>query len=107
MAFGYPISLEVRGRKAVVIGRDAVIHGKADALLEAGADLTVIAEGPEGLLAGLKEDGRATIVRRGYRPGDLKGAFLCVASSDDPAEREAIHREARSESILVNVMDDV
>ena len=107
MAFGYPISLEVAGRKVVVIGRDAVIHGKADSLLEAEADVIVIAEGPEGLLAELKENGRATIVRRRYRPGDLEGAFLCVASSEDESEREAIHREARSRSVLVNVMDDV
>src|SRR5205807_1688942 len=64
-------------------------------------------EGPEGLLAGLKKDGRATIVRRRYRSGDLEGAFLCVASSEDPTEREAIHREARAASVLVNVMDDV
>ena len=107
MAFAYPISLEVRGRRAVVIGRDAVIHGKVDALLGAGAVVTVIAEGPEGLLAGLKDDGRATVVRRRYRPGDLAGAFICVASSDDASEREAIHREARAASVLVNVMDDV
>src|SRR5205823_2169175 len=86
MAFAYPISLEVSGRKAVVIGRDAVIHGKADALREAGADVTVIADGPEGLLTGLERDGGVTVFRRRYRAGDLDGAFLCVASSDDPAE---------------------
>jgi siroheme synthase-like protein len=106
MAFGYPVTLEVRGRKAVVIGRDAVIHGKADALLEAGADVTVIAEGPEGLLAELEKAG-ATVLRRRYRPGDLEGAFVCVASSEDASEREAIHREGRSRSVLVNVMDDI
>jgi siroheme synthase-like protein len=30
-----------------------------------------------------------------------------VASSEDPAEREAIHREAHVRGVLVNVMDDV
>lgn len=107
MAFGYPISLEVSGRKAVVIGRDAVVQGKADALVEAGAVVTVIAEGPQGPLARLKGDPRVTVLRRRYRSGDLEGAFLCVASSENPTEREAIHREAWSRSVLVNVMDDV
>jgi precorrin-2 dehydrogenase/sirohydrochlorin ferrochelatase len=106
MAFGYPISLEVAGRNAVVIGREAVVQGKAEALLEAGAVVTVIAEGPQGPLARLKLETRATVLRRRYRHGDLDGAFICVASSDDPAERESIFREAHSRGVLVNVMDD-
>ena len=32
---------------------------------------------------------------------------MCVASSDDPAERSAIAREARDRGVLVNVMDDI
>jgi siroheme synthase-like protein len=107
MAFGYPISLEVRGHTAVVIGREAVAQGKADALLEAGAFVTVIAEGPQGPLARLKEATGATVLRRRYQPGDLEGAFVCVASSEDASERAAIYREARSRGVLANVMDDI
>jgi len=107
MAFAYPISLEVGGRRAVVIGRDAVVQGKADSLIEAGARVTIIAEGPQGPLARLKQEAAATVLRRRYRRGDLEGAFLCVASSEDSAERDAIAREARSLGVLVNVMDDI
>ena len=107
MAFGYPISLEVKGRRAVVIGREAVVQGKADALMEAGARVVVVAEGPQGALARLKQDPRATVFRRRYRRGDLEGALVCVASSEDPSERDAIYREAQSGGVLVNVMDDI
>jgi len=107
MAFGYPISLEVKGRRAVVIGREAVVQGKADALMEAGARVVVVAEGPQGPLARLKQDPRATVFRRRYRRGDLEGALVCVASSEDPSERDAIYREAQSGGVLVNVMDDI
>ena len=107
MAFGYPISLEVKGRRAVVIGREAVVQGKADALIEAGARVVVVAEGPQGPLARLKPDPRATVFRRRYRRGDLEGALVCVASSEDPSERDAIYREAQSGGVLVNVMDDI
>ena len=48
-----------------------------------------------------------TVERRAWRPADLDGAFVCVASSDDPAERAAIAREARDRGVLVNVMDDI
>jgi siroheme synthase-like protein len=107
MAFGYPISLEVRGRKAVVIGHEAVGQGKVRGLLEAGAEVTVVAEDPAAALDRLERDGRARVLRRTYRPGDLEGAFLCVASSEDPETRAAIHREGRARGVLVNVMDDI
>ncbi|MGH2573528.1 MAG: precorrin-2 dehydrogenase/sirohydrochlorin ferrochelatase family protein [Actinomycetota bacterium] len=107
MAFGYPISLEVRGRKAVVIGHEAVAQGKVRGLLEAGAEVTVVAEEPAAALDRLERDGRARVLRRTYRAGDLEGAYLCVASSEDPEIRAAIHREGRARGVLVNVMDDI
>lgn len=105
MPFGYPVSLEVAGRVVVVIGGEAVRHGKADALLSAGARVTVIATGPVEALGRLVGEG-ATVLRREYRPGDLDGAFVCVASSEDPGIRSAIFREAETRGVLANVMDD-
>jgi precorrin-2 dehydrogenase / sirohydrochlorin ferrochelatase len=107
MAFGYPISLEVAGRRAVVIGRMAVSQGKADALLDAGALVTVISPGPRQALSRLEAHERATVRRREYEPGDLEGAFLCVASSELGEVRAAIHAEAKWRKVLVNVMDDI
>jgi siroheme synthase-like protein len=107
MAFGYSVSLEVEGRRAAVIGRTAVAQGKADALLEAGALVTVISTGPRRALERLVGHRWATVVRRDYQPGDLEGAFVCVASSDDPHIRAAIYAEGRWRKVLVNVMDDV
>ncbi|MGH2692122.1 MAG: precorrin-2 dehydrogenase/sirohydrochlorin ferrochelatase family protein [Actinomycetota bacterium] len=105
MPFSYPVSLEAAGRVAMVIGEDAVRHGKADTLLSAGARVTVVAQGPVSVLARLVGEG-ATVLRRDYLPGDLAGAFLCVASSDDPGVRSAIFREAEDRGVLTNVMDD-
>jgi precorrin-2 dehydrogenase/sirohydrochlorin ferrochelatase len=104
--FAYPVCLDLRGRRAVVVGEDAVAQGKADALLEAGAEVTVVAEGPAEDLARLAAHPRVTVRRRPYRPGDLAGAFVCVASSPRPEEREAVFREARRQGVLLNVMDD-
>jgi precorrin-2 dehydrogenase/sirohydrochlorin ferrochelatase len=104
--FGYPVSLELRGRRAVVIGKEAVRQGKAEGLIGAGAEVTVIAPGPGEAIARLERGGRARVIKRGFRPGDLSGAFVCVASSDDPQEREAIYAEGQASGCLVNVMDD-
>jgi uroporphyrin-III C-methyltransferase/precorrin-2 dehydrogenase/sirohydrochlorin ferrochelatase len=108
MPFGYPIMLELSGRRAVVIGEDAVRDGKVEGLLAAGADrIHVLALGPSGRLDELTEIEGVTVERRAWRPSDLDGAFLCVAASRDPAERTAIATAARAGGVLVNVMDDI
>jgi siroheme synthase-like protein len=108
MAFGYPVLLELAGRRAVVAGAFAVEAGKVEGLLAAGAEVTVIAKGPEEALARLEQDPRVTVHRREYRgPGDLAGAVLCVASAPEPAMRDTIAADARAAGVLVNVMDDV
>jgi precorrin-2 dehydrogenase/sirohydrochlorin ferrochelatase len=88
MPFRYPVFLELEGKRAVVIGATAVRGGKDEALLSAGAAVDVFAN-------------------RAWRPSDLDGAYVCVASSDDPDERDAIARAARERGVLVNVVDDV
>ena len=105
--FGYPVSLELSGRSAVVIGDDAVAQGKVEALLAAGAWVRVVATGPASALAALGSDPRVTVARRGWRPADLDGAAVCVAASAEEATRAAVYREAHARGVLVNVMDDV
>jgi precorrin-2 dehydrogenase / sirohydrochlorin ferrochelatase len=88
MPFSYPVFLELSGRRAVVIGSLALRERKDVALRDAGAELEVFANGA-------------------WSPSDLDGAFVCVASSDDPLERDAIAVAARERGVLVNVMDDI
>jgi precorrin-2 dehydrogenase / sirohydrochlorin ferrochelatase len=108
MAFGYPVLLELAGRRAVVIGEFAVEAGKVEGLLAAGAEVTVVAKGPEAALDRLEGDPRVVVRRRGYGgPDDLAGAVVCVASAAEPAVRDAIAADARAAGVLVNVMDDV
>lgn len=107
MPFAYPISLELQGRRAVVIGELAVRERKHQGLLAAGADVTIIAEEPSIILDALETEGRAKVVRRGYEPGDLVGAFVAIASSDDEEVREAIWLESRDQHVLLNTVDDI
>jgi siroheme synthase-like protein len=108
MAFGYPVLLELTGRRTVVIGDVAVEAGKVEGLLAAGAEVTVVAKGPEAALDRLEADPKVTVHRRGYRgPSDVSGAVLCVAHAAEPGVRDAIAADARAAGVLVNVMDDV
>ena len=70
MPFGYPVMLELAGRRCVVIGDDAVREHKVEGLLAAGADdVLVVASAPAAQLDELETiDGRrrgtASVARR-------------------------------------------
>lgn len=102
MAKLYPIHLNVRGRRAVVVGAGRVGLRKAAALAEAGAEVVVVAPGasraplPPG----------ATAVDEPYRPGHLDGAALAFACTDEAQTNAAVAEEARRRGIWANVADD-
>lgn len=85
-AFAYPISLDVRGRRCVVIGGGPLAREKVDGLVEAGADVVLLAS---------------------YEAGALEDAFLAVVTDPDPELHARVAAEARSKHVLLNCMDDV
>ena len=108
MPFGYPVMLELAGRRCVVIGDDAVREHKVEGLLAGGADdVLVVATASGAHLDELEDIDGVTVERRVWRVGDLDGACLGVATGRDAGERDAIAREARCRRVLVNVMDDI
>ena len=102
----YPVSLNIKGRKCVVVGGGEVARRKVKALREHGAKVTVISPelGPE--LVQLAEHGEIEALNREYRAGDLKDSFLAIAATDDSDTNRQIVREARDRVVLVNVVDD-
>jgi len=84
MAFALAISLDLTGRRAVVVGGGVVGEDKARSLLEAGAVVTVIAERFSEGLRELAMRGELTLLHRAYLPGDLEGAFIAVAATNSP-----------------------
>jgi precorrin-2 dehydrogenase / sirohydrochlorin ferrochelatase len=106
MPFGYPVFLELQGKRALVAGRLAVDEGKVEGLLAAGASVHVVVEGRHGVEELSRTEG-VTVSCRAFRPSDLDDVDICVASSSRASERDAMAREARARGVLVNVMDDV
>ncbi|MGE5687754.1 MAG: uroporphyrinogen-III C-methyltransferase [Gemmatimonadota bacterium] len=102
----YPVLLDLRGRRAVVVGGGAVAEGKVGPLVDAGADVTVVAPSLTPGLALRAREGGVAHVARAYAPGDLDGAWIVIAATDDPDVNHVVHAEAESRGVLVNVVDD-
>jgi uroporphyrin-III C-methyltransferase/precorrin-2 dehydrogenase/sirohydrochlorin ferrochelatase len=99
---GYPIELDLTGRRAIVVGGGPVALRRTRALVEAGAQVTVIAPRVADEFGEL----RVTIRRRKYRAGDLAGAWLAHAATDDPAANAEIAAAAERARIWCVRADD-
>lgn len=91
----------------MVVGGGAVAEHKVIALFECQAQVIVISPTLTPGLRRWAEAGKLTHVARAYRFGDLEGALLCIAATDDRAVNEQVWREGDARGTLVNVVDDV
>jgi precorrin-2 dehydrogenase/sirohydrochlorin ferrochelatase len=101
----FPINLDVRGKPVVIVGGGAVAARKCQALLAAGARVTVIAPTLAGLLRELAENGRVTHLARKYSEGDLAGACLVFAATDTSKVNRAVANEAKINGIPADITD--
>lgn len=101
----FPIFVDIRAARCVVIGGGEIALRKAEALARAGAAVEVIAPEIRVELRELAASSGGGCRQRGYEPEDLHGARLVVAATDDGAVNRAVSEHARVLNILVNVVD--
>jgi precorrin-2 dehydrogenase/sirohydrochlorin ferrochelatase len=103
----YPIFLNIRSRKCLVVGGGKVALRKVQTLLEHGADVEVVSPALCPELNRLAKDGTIRAQQRSYKAKDLHDALIAVAATDDSKINESVAAEARRRGILINVVDDL
>src|SRR5881275_989228 len=103
----YPVFLDLRGRRAVVIGGGAVAEQKVHGLVGAGAHVTVVSTDVTPALGALARRNAIEHKRRPYRRGDIKGAWLAIAATDDRGTNGAVWAEAEQLGVPLNAVDDL
>ncbi|MGQ9525402.1 MAG: precorrin-2 dehydrogenase/sirohydrochlorin ferrochelatase family protein [Armatimonadota bacterium] len=102
----YPVFLNLRGRQVLVIGGGQVALRKVQGLLGCGAVVKVIAPEVVPALEELAREGRINLSQRAYEAGDLQGASLVIASTNQREVNAQVSAEAAERGIFVNVVDD-
>jgi siroheme synthase-like protein len=102
----YPAYLDLTGRRCVVIGAGEVAERKVLQLLASDADVMLVSPTATGELAQLAEQGTLRWIKRDYVKGDLAGAMLAIAATDDELVNHEVHAEAEREKTLLNVVDE-
>ena len=98
----YPAFIDLHERKAVVVGGGNVAERKVRALIKAGASVKVISPHITDSLVKLRKRGLLKHVRRNYRKGDLRGAFIVIAGTSSALTNDRVAGDAPN---LVNVVD--
>jgi siroheme synthase-like protein len=97
----FPAFLKLRGRRIVVIGGGPVAATKLEALLAAGAEVTVVAPDIVDAITALP----VCVVRRPFVPEDLDDAWFVVAAAPPDVNR-AVSAAAEARRLFVNAVDD-
>jgi uroporphyrin-III C-methyltransferase/precorrin-2 dehydrogenase/sirohydrochlorin ferrochelatase len=97
----YPLLLDLTARLVVVVGGGAVAARRVIALAEAGARVVVVAP---VVLDAVRE--HAEVREKPYAAGDLDGAWLVHAATDDPAVNAAVAADADAAGIWCVRADD-
>lgn len=97
-----PVSLRVAGRDVLVVGGGPVAARKAQALIDAGAHVTIVAPNISAEAAALE----ARIEQRPYRRGEVADYWFVVTAVDDRAVTAAVAADAEAARVWLNAADD-
>jgi precorrin-2 dehydrogenase / sirohydrochlorin ferrochelatase len=99
----FPMFVNLEEKQCVIIGGGIVAFRKVEALLEFGADITVVAKEVCEQIELLKD--RVRIELKDYHTQDIEKAYLVIAATNDTVLNNRISKEAEIRKIPVNVVD--
>lgn len=102
----YLAGLVLAGRRVVVVGGGTVAQRRIAGLLAAGADVLVVAPQVTPAVEGMATARELAWEARGYRDGDLDGAWYAVACTDDPGVNAAVAASAERRRVFCVRADD-
>ncbi len=101
----YPVNLDIRNRKCLVVGGGAVGTRKVMTLLDCGAKVTVVSTDVAEKLQELSDSDIIKLEKRPFQISDLDEMFLVIGATDNQEINKEIHSEAERLGILCNIAD--
>lgn len=98
----YPVNLLVAGKPCLVLGGGQVALQKVSTLLDAAAEVTVVAPEIDSRIAALG----VVCQRRRYRSPEAASYRLVLAATGDPAVNQQVYEDAEAAGVWVNSADD-
>ena len=99
----YPVNLCLAGQPVLVVGGGPVAARKVEALLQAGARVTVVAPAAADAIA---EQSEVCWQQRGYQPPEAGSYRLVITATSDPDVNAQVARDCEAANVFVNSADD-
>jgi precorrin-2 dehydrogenase/sirohydrochlorin ferrochelatase len=103
----YPIHINIKGRKCLVVGGGKTAERKVNRLVRYGGKVVVVSPVVTSSIENLSYKKRVVWYKRGYRSTDLHQAFLVFCATNNQELNKKISRKAKRKGILVNVVDSL
>ena len=101
----YPIMLDLRGRRCLLVGAGQIAHRKLPHLLSERAVVTVVAPTAIEPIARLAAEGKVTLLERPFVDSDVEDCRLVLVATGDREVDQRVTSAARKRGIWVNVAD--
>ncbi len=102
----FPIFLNLKDRRCLVVGGGEVAARKAAALRAAGARVTLVAPKISAEVARMSERGEIELRQGQYQEADAEDCTLVIAATDDAEVNRRISAACQRRNVPVNVVDD-
>lgn len=102
----YPLMMDMTDKRCLIVGGGRVATRKTRGLLAACATVRIVSPQLTEDLERLAAKGAVEVVRRPYAAGDIEGAALVFAATNDADVNRTISMDAAARAIPVNVADN-
>jgi precorrin-2 dehydrogenase/sirohydrochlorin ferrochelatase len=97
--------LKLAGRPCLVVGAGSVAESRISSLLEAQANVRVVAPQATPKIRSWADSHRIAWQQRRFQPSDLENMFLIIAATSSTELHKKIFRSATKQGVLCNIVD--
>lgn len=100
-----PLFVDMRGKRALVVGGGCVAQRKVETLVDHGCRVTVVTPEATGKIREFACQDSIELILRPFDSKDVQGSFLVFACTDSPELNRRIANAAEAAGALVNCVD--
>lgn len=103
----FPLFMDLENKPVLVVGGGEVASRKIEAVLKAGAKVTIVSPTLVEELQEWVNEGRCYWIKNFYSSELMDGHYVQVwATTNNPSLNHQVYRDAKQRNLLVNVVDD-
>ncbi|WP_196140176.1 siroheme synthase CysG [Aliikangiella sp. G2MR2-5] len=102
----FPLFMDIKNKSCLVVGGGEIAFRKANALLRAGACVSIAAPEFSDEVLELKHQEKCELIRECFNPSHLLNKVLVIAATNDRSVNKQVYQSAKDASIPVNVVDN-